>query len=153
MNFFTCLRQSRTWTKLAPHASAFFWDFFEGGLSVLSFLIGALIAWDLVQKRWAWASVQAVIALFLAWSTFRLQRNRRKRIEADDEIYAQMMKALEEAKEENARLRQVALSAAMLKILIEHGLPPDLTALNRDLAEVFDEINVMKLPIDSSRMN
>ena len=59
------------------------WNFYEVGVSVLPFILGAQIVVDIHLKWWVLLSFTAVVSMVLAIASFMLHRIRRQRIDLE----------------------------------------------------------------------
>jgi hypothetical protein len=122
----------------------------ELAASVMPYFFGAWIVLSIVWEQWDRLALFLGTSFALAIDTFLLHRTRRQAIaygrkhrKALQARYVQDLATMEQ-------LRKVALSALALKIMIEHGFPANLNALNRDLAAVLSyDANVTELHADA----
>ena len=123
------------------------WTAYEIGVSVLPFAIGAEILFDALTKKWGWAIFYGIIVVVMVWVNASLHRVRRQLIALLREQRGFLLAERGRMLKERDKLRAVAMSAVALGINIEHGFPPNLEALKRDLAALTGE------PVEFSKPN
>jgi hypothetical protein len=117
-------------------------------ITVWPFFLGALCAWDVERHLWVMVALNGALSVVLAAAAVYLHRARRLALEVVMHVREATEQRALAAEAERGRLRQVALSALALKLTIEHGFPPNLDALTRDLAAVVEvqSVTVTRAP-------
>ena len=126
---------------------------------VLCFCLGIVIATDLYHKQQGWALFHVFIAGALICGVSFSHLMRRRALES----HKHLRDAMNALKDKHKKLMDVAMSAMALKLMIEHGFPPNLHALSRDLdavmrvekveVEVVQQGPMPRGPADKSTMN